>query len=221
MRRIVAAAFLSLDGVMQAPGGPTEDPTGGFDHGGWLAPVGDEEIGEEIGRIFASPCDLLLGRRTYDIFAAYWPYAPDETRDIRDPFSACTKFVMTRGDRDLPWGPTVRVGGIDALAELKRGDGPDLVIQGSSTLYPALLAAGLIDELTLMIAPVLLGSGKKLFGPGSPALTMNPVRHRTTARGSLIATFEPGGEVASGSFGDPSTSERERARQEAMAKGIW
>uniref|UniRef100_UPI00286B0B14 dihydrofolate reductase family protein n=1 Tax=Sphingomonas sp. TaxID=28214 RepID=UPI00286B0B14 len=165
MRRIVGAAFVTLDGVMQGPGGPTEDPTGGFRFSGWLPPVGDEAIDGKIGEIFGRPFDLLLGRRTHDIFAAYWPYAPDEMADIRDPFNACTKYVVTHGDDPLAWENSERVS-IEALRAIKQGDGPDLVIQGSSTLYPQLLDAGLLDELTLMMSPIILGQGKRLVAMG-------------------------------------------------------
>ena len=134
MRKIIGAAFVSLDGVMQGPGGPTEDPTGGFRFSGWLPPVGDDAIEDKIGALFERPFDFLLGRRTYDIFAAYWPYAPDEMAGIRDPFDACTKYVMTHRDQPLAWPNSERVGEIEALRDIKEADGPDLVIQGSSTL---------------------------------------------------------------------------------------
>jgi len=115
MRRIVGATFLSLDGVMQGPGGPSEDPTGGFKLSGWLPPVGDEAIDRKIGEIFGRPFDLLLGRRTYEIFAAYWPYASDQMADIRDPFNACTKYVVTHRDYPLDWQNSERVGAIEDL----------------------------------------------------------------------------------------------------------
>src|SRR5947208_1687156 len=122
MRKIIGAVFQSLDGVMQAPGGPDEDPTGGFAHGGWMFPLADEGVGAEIGQLFSRDFDLLLGRRTYQIFAAYWPYAPDETKDIRDPFNACTKYVVTAGDAPLAWEKSVRVSGMDALRAIKQED---------------------------------------------------------------------------------------------------
>src|SRR3954469_868165 len=149
MRRMIGAAFVSLDGVMQAPGGPAEDPTGGFGHGGWMAGLPDEAVGRRIGRLFGGEFDLLLGRRTYDIFAAYWPHAPDEQKDIRDPFDRATKYVVTSGVQPLPWRNSERLAGIEGVAAAKRAEGPDLVIQGSSSLYPQLLAAGLVDELVL------------------------------------------------------------------------
>jgi dihydrofolate reductase len=221
MRKIVGAAFVSLDGVMQAPGGPSEDPTGGFPFGGWMFPLSDDEVGAAIGKLFAGDFDLLLGRRTYDIFSSYWPDAPDETKGIRDPFNRCTKYVVTRGAQALDWENSVRVGDLDALAQIKQEDGPDLVIQGSSTLYPQLLTAGLIDRLTLMTFPVLLGTGKRIFGEGTPPLTMKAVDHQTTQRGNLIVTYEPAGEVEAGSFGEPPENASEERRQEAMKAGAW
>ena len=221
MRRIVGAAFVSLDGVMQGPGGPTEDPTGGFRFSGWLPPVGDDAIENKIGELFGRPFDLLLGRRTYDIFAAYWPYAGDEMAEIRDPFDACTKYVVTRGDQPLVWQNSERVGGLEDLRAIKQGDGSDLIIQGSSTLYSQLLEAGLLDELTLMISPVVLGEGKRLFGNGTPPLTLEMTDHRVSDGGNVIATYRPAGPVEIGSYVTGQPSKREEARQAAMADGDW
>lgn len=223
MRRIIGAAFLSLDGVMQAPGGPTEDPTGGFAHGGWLAPVADEEMGAAIGALFDRPFDLLLGRRTYDIFAAFWPYQDGHSQDaeIARAFNACGKYVLTRGEAPLPWANSHRLPGLDEVATLKDTDGPDLLIQGSSTIYPALLAAGLLDEVTCMTFPVLLGHGKRLFGADTPALAMQPVRQQVTRGGTVIATYAPAGPAQTAAIAPPSSSDREADRQRAMAEGRW
>ena len=221
MRRIVGAAFVTLDGVIQGPGGPSEDPTGGFRFSGWLPPVGDEAIEAKIGELFGRPFDLLLGRRTYEIFAAYWPYAGDQMAGIRDPFNACTKYVVTHDDRPLEWDNSRRVGTIDELREIKQGDGPDLVIQGSSTLYPQLLEAGLLDELTLMISPLVLGQGKRLFGDGTPPRTLEMSDHRVSDGGNIIATYRPAGPVETGSYVTEPPSEREQTRQAAMAEGRW
>lgn len=221
MRRIVGAAFVTLDGVMQGPGGPSEDPTGGFRFSGWLPPVGDDAIEDKIGELFGQPFDLLLGRRTYDIFAAYWPYAGDEMAGIRDPFNACTKYVVTHGSQPLAWENSERIDAIDALRAIKQGDGPDLVIQGSSTLYPQLLEAGLLDEVTLMISPVVLGQGKRLFGEGTPSRTLKMTDHRVSAGGTVIVTYEPAGPVETGSYAVGEPSVQEQARQEAMAEGSW
>jgi dihydrofolate reductase len=221
MRKIRGSVFVSLDGVMQAPGGPSEDPTGGFEHGGWLPQFFDEDVGQAIDGFFGKDYALLLGRRTYDIFAAYWPYAPDEMAAIRDPFNACTKYVVTHNDQPLGWENSDRVGAIDDLRAIKQGDGPDLVIQGSGTLYPQLLEAGLLDELTLMISPLVLGQGKRLLREGTPARTLKMTGHKVSEAGSIIATYAPAGRVEIGSYVTGEPSEREQARQAAMADGRW
>lgn len=222
MRKLTGGAFLSLDGVMQAPGGPTEDYTGGFAEGGWLFRFGDEGIFDTVGSLFAGDYDLLLGRRTYDIFAAYWPYVEGPEAEMGQAFTRAGKHVLTRGDQPLDWENSHRLKSIDEVAALKRSDGPDLVIQGSSTIYPGLLAAGLIDRLVLMIFPVTLGKGKRLFGDGTPAGALRMIDHKVTARGTVIATYEPAGVIpAEGSFPEPSTSAREQTRQARMRDGSW
>lgn len=221
MRKITGSVFLSLDGVMQAPGGPSEDPTGGFAHGGWLPPFFDEGVGAAMGELFAQPYDLLLGRRTYDIFAAYWPYVTGEDVGLGEAFNATGKYVLTRGQQELPWQNSHRLATIADVAALKQTDGPDLLIQGSGTIYPALLAAGLLDSLTLLTFPVMLGRGKRLFGDDTPARTLRLKEHQVTGSGVVIAAYQPAGEVGTGSAGPPSTSEREQARQRAMREGSW
>ncbi len=240
MRKIRGSVFVSVDGVMQAPGGPSEDPTGGFAHGGWLPQFFDEDVGAAIDAFFGSDYDLLLGRRTYDIFAAYWPYVGGEATGIGEvfdltgkdegeaaaiemgrAFTNANKYVLTRGTPDLGWSNSHRLGSIEELRAVKDGDGPDLLIQGSSTLYPALIAAGLIDRLTLMTFPVVLGSGKRLFGDGTPARALRLVDHQVTRSGAVIATYEPDGVLEHGWAGPQSTSVREEARQRAMADGSW
>ena len=221
MRKVIGAAFVSFDGVMQGPGGPDEDPTGGFRFSGWLPPVGDDAIEQKIGKLFGRPFDLLLGRRTYDIFAAYWPYAGDAMAGIRDPFNACTKYVVTRGNQPLAWENSKRVEAIEGLRAIKQSDGPDLVIQGSSTLYPQLIEAGLLDELTLMMSPVILGQGKRLFGDGTPPATLKMTDHRVSDGGNIIATYQPAGPVEIGTYVVEAPSEREQVRQTAMAEGSW
>jgi len=221
MRKIVGAAFVSLDGVMQGPGGPNEDTTGGFTYSGWLPPVGDEAIDKKIGEFFGRPFDLLLGRRTYEIFAAYWPYANDEMADIRDPFNASTKYVVTHRGQPLEWANSERVSDIEALRAIKQGDGPDIVIQGSGTLYPQLLQAGLLDELTLMISPIVLGQGKRLFGDGTPPRTLKMTGHQVSDGGSVIVTYQPAGPVEIGTYVTEPPSDREKVRQTEMADGSW
>jgi dihydrofolate reductase len=221
MRKITGAAFVSLDGVMQAPGGPTEDPTGGFAYGGWLGPFFDEAVGRRIDRLFGGEFDLLLGRRTYDIFAAFWPFAGDDQKEIRDPFNRAAKYVLTSGAQPLDWHNSHRLDGMSAVAAVKKTAGPDLIIQGSSTLYPQLLAAGLLDELVLMIFPVVLGAGKRLLGEGTHASTMRMAEHEVTPAGTVIATYKPAGGVETGSFASPEPSAAELKRRRAIEDGSW
>jgi dihydrofolate reductase len=212
MRRLTGAVFVSLDGVMQAPGGPEEDPSGGFRFGGWLAGIYDEEFGERIDRLFAGPFDLLLGRRTYDIFASYWPYNQDN--EIGAKFQRANKYVLTHSGEPLEWENSHRLESIDALAKLKREDGPDLIVQGSSTLYPQLLEAGLLDRLILMTFPLVLGEGKRLFGDGTPPSAMRMAEHKVSAAGTVFAAYEPAGEVRTGTFATKEPSEAELERRE-------
>jgi dihydrofolate reductase len=223
MRNIIGGVFLTLDGVMQGPGGTTEDVTGGFDAGGWVFKLWDEAAGAAIGALFAGEYALLLGRRTYDIFAAYWPYVEGEGAAMGAAFTRANKFVLTGGKQPLEWANSHRLKSIDDVAVLKQGDGPDLIIQGSSTIYPGLLAAGLIDRLMLMTFPVILGKGKRLFGDGTPATMLKMVDSKVTAKGTVIATYERAGTLpAFPPFGpQPSTSSREVERQRRMAEGRW
>lgn len=223
-RKITGAAFLSLDGVMQAPGGPTEDYTGGFDEGGWVFKLWDEGIEETLGTLFTPPYDLLLGRRTYEIFAAYWPFVEGEEAAMGEAFTHAGKHVLTRGNPPLDWENTHRLAGMEDVAKLKQSSGPDLVIQGSSTLYPALIEAGLLDRLITMTYPVLLGEGKRIFGAGTPPSLLEMTDHRVTGKGTVIATYEPRGalpDYPSGAAPEPATSQREADRQEAMKAGRW
>ena len=217
-RKIIGAAFLSLDGVMQAPGGPDEDPTGGFPYGGWLWPHFD--VDAKVGSLFDGPFDLLLGRRTYDIFAAYWPFMPPDG-PIAAVFNRISKYVLTGSEAPLEWQGSHRLGGIDAVAALKEEVGPDLIIQGSSTLYPQLLARGLIDRLELMIGPLVLGTGKRLFGDGTPAAAFRLLEQSATPKGVIIATYEPAGPAQTGSFASIDPSEPELARRRKIEQGVW
>jgi dihydrofolate reductase len=206
MRKVVAAAFVSLDGVMQAPGGPEEDPTGGFTQGGWTATYWDEIMGQSMD-IFGGPFDLLLGRKTYEIFAAHWPYVTDDP--IGEAFTACTKYVATSSAAPLTWANSKALH--DPVAEvtrLKQAEGPVLLTQGSSQLLQALIAAGLVDEFRLMTFPVVLGRGKKLFGEGLPAFALTLADSKVSTTGVTIATYLPAGAVPLGSFAleEPRTS---------------
>lgn len=217
MRKLIVGMMTSLDGVVQAPGGPEEDPAGGFAFGGWVFPHWDEASGQVMAEAFARPFDLLLGRRTYEIFAAYWPY---QEGAIADPFNATTKYVATSSSEPLGWAGSVRLEGEvpRAVARLKEGDGPDLLTQGSATLVRSLLAAGLVDELFLLVFPVLLGKGKRWIGadakPGEWALTDS----RTSTTGVIMSRYRPKGPVRTGSFAAEEPSAAELARREKMAK---
>jgi dihydrofolate reductase len=217
MRRVVCAAFVSLDGIMQAPGGPEEDPTGGFRFGGWTFPYWDEVMGEAMGESFARPFDLLLGRKTYEIFAAHWPFTDEEPAGL---FNAATKYVATSSTEPLAWSNSVRLEGDvpAAVARLRQGDGPDLLTQGSSVLVQSLLAAGLVDELNLLVFPVLLGRGKKLFGDATQPGELSLVSSETSTTGVIIARYRPAGPVRTGSFQLAEPSAAEQARRDRMKK---
>jgi dihydrofolate reductase len=169
MRKVITGAFVSLDGVIQAPGGPKEDPTRDFRLGGWVVPYMDEVFGQAINEMFGQPFELLLGRKTYEIFAAHWPYAESGEDDfIAKRFNSVTKYVATRSTIELTWKGSVALRDAAAdVARLKREDGPALLTQGSSNLIQTLLATDLIDEISTFTFPIVLGNGKKLFGDGA------------------------------------------------------
>ena len=201
MRRLVAAAFVSLDGVMQAPGGPEEDPTEDFALGGWTAPFWDEET-TPFDDVFSQSYDLLLGRKTYDIFAGYWPRPPNDQTPIGEAFNRVTKYVVTSSPDTLQWANSVAIGGdvIGRIRTLKEGDGPMLLTQGSSVLLHALLAHDLIDELRLMIFPVVLGTGKRWFGAGSHPSAFALERRHTSRTGVVTGVYRRNGDIQTGSF---------------------
>lgn len=221
MRKLTGAAFLSLDGVMQAPGGPTEDTTGRFDQGGWVFGIGDDVIDSVLGRLFDPPYALLLGRRTYDIFAAYWPFVDGNMAGMGEALTAAEKHIVTHGDQPLDWANSHRLGDIAAVGALKESDGPNLLIQGSSTLYPPLLAAGLIDELVLMTFPVVLGTGKRLFGDGTPPGALRLLDQQLGTKGVIVTRWAPAGQIPTVNPPHPVTSAAEAERQCRMKKGTW
>src|SRR6267154_1511875 len=181
MRRIVVATFTSLDGVMQAPGGPQEDPTGGFTLGGWTAPHFDEALGSSLGEIFGRPFDLLLGRKTYEIFAAHWPHVTDPNDPIAGLFNKVTKYVASRAKPKLAWQNSRLLGDdvVVSLTKLKAEDGPDLLVQGSGDLLQTLWQNGLVDEFSVLTFPVVLGKGKRLFGSGATPGGLKLVKSRS------------------------------------------
>jgi dihydrofolate reductase len=216
MRKIIVATFISLDGVMQAPGGPKEDPTGGFAFGGWNPPYFDEAVGGAIGEIFSRPFDLLLGRKTYDIFAAHWPYVTDANDPIAAGLNRSTKYVASRSSPKLTWQNSRWLGEdtVAALKTVKGEDGPDLLVQGSSELLQTLWANGLVDEFSTLTFPVLLGKGKRLFGSGTAPAALKLVKSQTTPAGVIVASYKPDGTVKTGDFQlpDPTEAELERRR---------
>lgn len=217
MRKIIGGVFLSLDGVMQAPGGPTEDPTGGFDLGGWSTTFWDDKMGTAMSSFFDKPYDLLLGRKTYEIFAAHWGFIAD-TDPMGAAFTKAAKYVLTTGNEKLEWANSHHVRDMEALKKIKSTEGPDLVIQGSSTIYPALLSANLIDRLFVMTFPVVLGKGKRLFGTGTPSGAWKLINSDVSTTGVLLATYEPAGKVPQGSFQLKNPSPAELKRQERMKR---
>lgn len=203
MRELLVTTFLSLDGVMQAPGGPEEDPSDGFMLGGWSYGYFDDEVGEEMGQLMGQPFDLLLGRRTYDIFAAFWPHAQGEDLDAAAPLNAATKYVASRGTPELSWETSILLQGdvAEAVATLKQTEGSQLQVHGSGNLVQTLLAAGLVDRWHLVVHPVLLGSGRRLFADGTVPTSLKLVDGRVTKGGTFIGTYVPDGDVQVGSFG--------------------
>jgi dihydrofolate reductase len=216
MRKLTGAVFVSLDGVMQAPGGPDEDPTSDFRLGGWVQPYWSDMPPFED--IIMGEYDLLLGKRTYDIFAAYWPYNQDNP--IGEKFQRINKYVLTHSGEPLSWDNSHKLSGdtAEAVAELKRSNGRDLLIQGSSTLYVPLLAAGLINRLVLMTFPILLGEGKRIFDGSEKPGALKLVDHFVSENGVVLTAFEPAGEVRTGTFETKPPSEAELERREKWAK---
>jgi dihydrofolate reductase len=199
MRKLIVSTFLTLDGVMQAPGGPGEDDDGGFAHGGWSVNHWDERMGEIMNEAMSVPFDLLLGRRTYEIFSAYWPDAPEE--DAK-PLNDATKYVASRSRSALEWGPSALIQGdaAEGIAKLKEEDGPELQVHGSWNLIQTLLRENLIDEYRLWVFPLVIGSGKRLFADGTIPSALRLVDSKVSTTGVVIGTYEPAGEIVTGSF---------------------
>jgi dihydrofolate reductase len=221
MRKVIVGAQVSMDGVMQAPGGPWEDPPKGFKCGGWVMPLFDQEFGEEIDHLFSEKFDLLLGRKTYEIFAAYWPYydANAPAGGIAKLFEDIKKYAVSRsGEVDTSWAGSVLLRDIADVKRLKQEDGPNLVTQGSTELVHALLANDLVDGMTIFTVPVVLGGGKKLFADGSAPHSYKLIRSRISSNGIMIAHYERAGDIKIGDTALDSPSDRERARRERMKR---
>ena len=201
MRKIVVLSFISLDGIMQAPGGPEEDTSGGFRYGGWTVPYSDAFSGNIIHEQLDVSFDLLLGRKTYDIFAGYWP-KQDPKGEVAAPFNKATKYVVSTSSPQLSWKKSVLIDGdvVAKIQELKRGDGPMLQVHGSGNLIQTLLTHDLIDELWLKIFPVTLGQGKRLFAEGTMPAAFTLLDTRTSPSGVIFANYKRSGAVKTGSF---------------------
>lgn len=199
MRKIIALEFLSLDGVLQAPGGPEEDTSGGFKYGGWTAPYMDEFGGEVMSQQMSGPFELLLGKKTYDIWEAYWPHKDDHIGNL---FNSAKKYVVSHSDFQPAWDGTFVVTGdvVEQLKKLKKEDGPDLHVYGSGNLAQTLLQNDLLDELWLKIFPVTLGSGKKLFADGTMPAAFKLLDAKVSPSGVIIANYQRDGDVKTGSM---------------------
>jgi dihydrofolate reductase len=199
MRELITSTFLTLDGVMQAPGGPREDERDGFPFGGWSVHHWDDRMAEVMNEQLREPFDLVLGRRTYEIFAAHWPHAPEEEARV---FNDATKYVASRGRPNLRWRNSVLLDGDagDAVAALKRQEGPALQVHGSGDLIQTLLRRGLIDRFHIWVFPVVLGPGRRLFADGTMPGNLRLVESQISTTGVVMATYEPAGDVVTGSF---------------------
>jgi dihydrofolate reductase len=199
MRKLVVLTFVSLDGVMQGPGGPEEDTSGGFTLGGWTVPYFDEELGSTMGEQMGEPFDLLLGRKTFEIFAGYWPQHEEDGAGI----NRATKYVASNTLASHPWQKSVFWRSdvlVDEIKRLKQEDGPAIQVHGSANLIQTLLWHDLVDEFWLKIFPVTLGGGKRLFAEGTMPAAYTLAEAKTTPAGVIIATFQRAGEVKTGSF---------------------
>jgi dihydrofolate reductase len=200
MRKLIVSTFLTLDGVMQAPGGPGEDDSGGFAQGGWSVHYWDELMGEVMGEATSKPFAMVLGRRTYEIMAAHWPHASEEAG--AKVFNEATKYVATRSHPTLEWSNSVVIEGdaAEGIAKLKEEDGPELQVHGSGNLIQTLIRNNLIDQYRLWVFPLVIGSGKRLFAEGTIPSALKLVDNKVSTTGVLIGTYEPAGEIVTGSF---------------------
>lgn len=222
MRKLIVSTFASLDGIMQAPGGSEEDPTGGFTLGGWMFAYADESMDVSAAGFDGKDRELLLGRRTYEIFEAFWPYQPDDN-PIAKTFNATKKHVASRTLTTLHWNNSILLRGdvVPAVIALKAQAGPDLQVIGSGNLIHTLQSAALIDEYNLWTFPAVLGRGKRIFGEGARPTGLRLVRSRVSTSGVVMSTYVPGGDIRPGSFASAEPSERELARRKKMANGMW
>ena len=222
MRKLIVSTFVSLDGIMQAPGGPEEDPTGGFTLGGWMFGYGDESMDISASGFDGKDRELVLGRRTYEIFEAYWPYQTDDD-PIARTLNAAKKYVASRTLTTLHWNNSTLLHGdvVSAIIALKAQPGPDLQVIGSGNLIQTLQAASLIDEYNMWTFPVVLRRGKRLFGEAAKPFALRLVRSQVSTTGVVMSTYVPGGDIRPGSFVSIEPSEKELARRKKMANEMW
>ncbi len=201
MRKIITTTFVTLDGVMQAPGGPQEDTSGGFKYGGWSANYWDKVMGDVMTGFMNTPFELLLGKRTYDIFAAFWP-TTDQDPVVAKPFNETKKYVVSHTEQELSWQNSALITGdvVAAIKKLKEGSGPDLWIHGSGNFIQTLLEHHLIDRMHIWIFPVTVGNGKRLFAEGTQADGLALTNSVVSSTGVVIATYEPAGPLKTGSM---------------------
>lgn len=214
MRELIVQTFMTLDGVMQAPGGPEEDPSGGFSAGGWSVPYWDDVIEGSMGEAMGKPFDLVLGRKTYEIFAAHWPHAEGPGADA---LNGAAKHVASRTLDEVTWENSSLLEGDvpEAVARLKQQDGPELQVHGSSDLIQTLLAHDLIDALRIKTYPVVVGPGKRLFGDGTVPAAFELTDAKISPSGVVIGTYRRSGDVETGSFALEEPTEAEKQRREA------
>ncbi len=201
MAELTMTTFLSLDGVMQAPGAPNEDTSGNFSHGGWVFPLADEDMGKIITDIFSSADAFLLGRTTYDIFSAYWPRITDPNDLIASKLNSLPKFVASRILRTFTWNNTTQVSdvGKDVVA-LKKRFNREVQVHGSAGLAQTLIGKDLVDEYRLLVFPVIIGTGKKLFGAGAVPRSLKLMKSITTGAGAVFSVYRRAGDLKTGSF---------------------
>jgi dihydrofolate reductase len=218
MKKIIVITYVTLDGVMQAPGGSEEDRSNGFKWGGWIAPHWDELMNEELGATMSRPFDLLLGRRTYEIFASHWPYIQNDP--VADKFNSIQKYAVSNQQISLPWKNSTLITGdvVSELQQLKKQDGPDLLMYGSRKLIQTLLANDLVDELQVWTIPITIGEGKRLFEEGTKPATWKLTGSRVSTTGTLIARYEPAGEIKLHNFTPENPPEAELERRKKHAK---
>lgn len=217
MRKLIINTFVTLDGVMQAPGGPEEDPTSNFNFGGWSFHYWDEVMGNFMDEFMSKPFELLLGRKTYEIFAAHWPYITNDP--VADKFNATKKYVASRTVNKLNWANSILIKSNveNEIKKIKEQNGPELQVHGSSNLIKTLVNENLVDQFNIWTFPVTVGKGKQLFGEGVNASNLKLVDVKSSGTGVIIATYQPAGELKLGSFALEDETEEELARRRKLA----